>query len=68
MKAKHVLGIAAAVAMFAGMASTAEAADVTLRFANVTNQPSIDAAQVFIDVAKKNPMDVLRSSTSLTTC
>ncbi len=53
MKAKHVLGIAAAVAMFAGMASTAEAADVTLRFANVTNQPSIDAAQVFIDVAKK---------------
>ncbi len=53
MKAKHVLGIAATVAMFAGMASTAEAADVTLRFANVTNQPSIDAAQVFIDVAKK---------------
>ena len=53
MNTKHVLGIAAAAAMFAGMASSAQAADVTLRFSNVTNQPSIDAAQVFIDVAKK---------------
>ena len=53
MNTKHVLGIAAAAAMFAGMASSAQAADVTLRFANVTNQPSIDAAHVFIDVAKK---------------
>lgn len=52
MKAKHVLGIAVATAAFAAASLPAQAADVTLRFANVTNQPSIDAAQVLLDVAK----------------
>ena len=53
MKAKHILGTAVALAISATTISTASAADVTLRFANVTNQPSIDAAQVFLDVAAK---------------
>lgn len=53
MKAKHILGTAVALAISATTISTASAADVTLRFANVTNQPSIDAAQVFMDVAAK---------------
>ena len=53
MKAKHILGTAVALAISATTINTASAADVTLRFANVTNQPSIDAAQVFLDVAAK---------------
>ena len=53
MKAKHILGTAVALAISATTINTASAADVTLRFANVTNQPSIDAAQVFMDVAAK---------------
>ena len=53
MKAKHLLGTALAVAITAATMSTASAADVTLRFANVTNQPSIDAGQIFCDVAAK---------------
>lgn len=45
-----MVGVAAAVMT----ATSAMAADtVTLRFANVTNQPSKDAAQVFMDVASK---------------
>ena len=51
MKAK-LLGTAVAVAI-ACASMSASAADVTLRFANVTNQPSIDAGQVFVDVAAK---------------
>ena len=45
-----MVGVAAAV-----MTATSAMADdtVTLRFANVTNQPSKDAAQVFMDVASK---------------
>ncbi len=54
MNLKHVLGIAVAAVMLAGGLSSAEAAGkVTLRFANTTNKSSIDAAQVFVDVAKK---------------
>ena len=53
MKARHALSLAIGAAMLAGVSTSASAADVTLRFANVTNQPSIDAAQVLIDVAKK---------------
>ena len=53
MKAKHILGTAVALAISAASIGAASAADVTLRFANVTNQPSIDAAQVFLDVAAK---------------
>ena len=53
MKAKHFLGTALAIAVTCATMSTANAADVTLRFANVTNQPSIDAGQVFVDVAAK---------------
>lgn len=44
--------LAAAVAVVVSASATA-AETVTLRFANVTNQPSKDAAQVFIDVAAK---------------
>ncbi len=53
MKAKHFLGTALAIAVTCATMSTANAADVTLRFANVTNQPSIDAGQVLVDVAAK---------------
>jgi tripartite ATP-independent transporter DctP family solute receptor len=54
MKFTKMLGTAAAVAVVVGSISAASAADtVTLRFANVTNQPSIDAAEVLMDVAKK---------------
>ncbi len=52
MKAKHLLGAAVAVAITCASMS-ANAADVTLRFSNVTNQPSIDAGQVLVDVAAK---------------
>ena len=53
MKAKNFLGTALAIAVTCATMSTANAADVTLRFANVTNQPSIDAGQVLVDVAAK---------------
>ena len=53
MKAKHLLGTALAVAITAATMSTASAADVTLRFSNVTNKPSVDAGQVLCDVAAK---------------
>ena len=53
MKVKHFLGTALAIAVTCATMSTANAADVTLRFANVTNQPSIDAGQVLVDVAAK---------------
>ena len=53
MKFKHFLGTALAIAVTCATMSTANAADVTLRFANVTNQPSIDAGQVLVDVAAK---------------
>ncbi len=53
MKAKHFLGTALAIAVTCATMSTANAADVTLRFSNVTNQPSIDAGQVLVDVAAK---------------
>ncbi len=49
---KTISALTAAVAMV--VSASAFAADtVTLRFANVTNQPSIDAAQVLMDVAAK---------------
>ena len=53
MKASRILGITLAAAAIMAAAASAQAADVTLRFANVTNQPSIDAAQVLMDVAAK---------------
>ncbi len=53
MKVKYFLGTALAIAVTCATMSTANAADVTLRFANVTNQPSIDAGQVLVDVAAK---------------
>ncbi len=54
MKSKFLLGTAIALAAAVVTASSAFAADkITLRFANVTNQPSKDAAQVLIDVANK---------------
>ena len=53
MKAKHLLGTALAVAITAATMSQASAADVTLRFSNVTNKPSVDAGQVLCDVAAK---------------
>ena len=54
MKKMKMLGLMAGVAVAVMTATSAMAADtVTLRFANVTNQPSKDAAQVFIDVANK---------------
>lgn len=52
MKLKYVLGSSLAAAVVAATLP-ANAAEVTMRFANVTNQPSIDAAQVFLDVAAK---------------
>ncbi|MBO6258634.1 MAG: DctP family TRAP transporter solute-binding subunit [Succinivibrio sp.] len=54
MKVTKMLGTALAVAMVVGSVSVANAADtVTLKFANVTNQPSIDAGEVFVKVAKE---------------
>jgi tripartite ATP-independent transporter DctP family solute receptor len=53
MKAFKMLGAALAVAMVAGSVSAHAGDTIELKFANVTNQPSIDAAQVFIDVAAK---------------
>ena len=50
MKKIKMLGVMVGVAAAVMTATSAMAADtVTLRFANVTNQPSKDAAQVFID-------------------
>lgn len=55
MKTKTFLSSVLGVAVAAVMTASAAFADdtVTLRFANVTNQPSKDAAQVLIDVANK---------------
>ena len=53
MKAKSLLSAALAVAITAATMSQASAADVTLRFSNVTNKPSVDAGQVLCDVAAK---------------
>ena len=53
MKAKSLLSAALAVAITATTMSQASAADVTLRFSNVTNKPSVDAGQVLCDVAAK---------------
>ena len=54
MKKIKMLGVMVGVAAAVMTATSAMAADtVTLRFANVTNQPSKDAAQVFMDVASK---------------
>ena len=54
MKKIKMLGVMIGVAAAVMTATSAMAADtVTLRFANVTNQPSKDAAQVFMDVASK---------------
>ncbi len=50
MKKLLLTTLAAAVA---AVSFSASAAEVSLRFANVTNQPSIDAAQVLMDVAAK---------------
>ncbi len=54
MKSKKVFGVLLGLAVAVSATFSAQAADtVELRFANVTNQPSIDAAQTLIDVAAK---------------
>ena len=54
MKTNKILGAMVGVAVAVMTATSAMAADtVTMRFSNVTNQPSKDAAQVLVDVANK---------------
>ena len=53
MRIHKMMTLAAAVAATVAAMSSASAAEITLRFANVTNQPSKDAAQVLMDVVSK---------------
>lgn len=59
MKISRLPGLALTVVIFMALsacmtaARASQTAEVVLRFSNVTNQPSVDAAKVLIDVAAK---------------